>query len=107
MGYQLPPTHAQNIPGLVAVAWNLTQLNFEPRQLLQASMIGQEEDKKEYFINYVPPSRDAIELPRHVVYILIGVVLVVVATYAIVGHLIKDLMHDLAGNLGLLLSATI
>lgn len=69
---------------------------FEHRQLLQLSRRKEEEA---YFVDYIPPARDAITLPRNVVYVLVGVVLVIVATYAIVGHLIKDLMHDLAGNL--------
>ncbi len=74
---------------------NLTQLVFEHRQLLQLSRRKEEEA---YFVDYIPPARDAITLPRNVVYVLVGVVLVIVATYAVVGHLIKDLMHDLAGN---------
>ncbi|KAM7379226.1 hypothetical protein PAMP_004791 [Pampus punctatissimus] len=74
-----------------ALLWNLTQLVFEHRQLLQLSR-----KEEAYFVDYVPPARDAITLPRNVVYVLVGVVLVIVATYAIVGHLIKDLMHDLA-----------
>ncbi|XP_054595355.1 small integral membrane protein 44 [Nothobranchius furzeri] len=73
---------------------NLTQLVFEHRQLLQLSSPKDEEDA--YFVDYVPPARDAITLPRSVVYVLVGVVLIIVVTYAIVGHLIKDLMHDLA-----------
>uniref|UniRef100_A0A096LUG0 Uncharacterized protein n=1 Tax=Poecilia formosa TaxID=48698 RepID=A0A096LUG0_POEFO len=48
------------------------------------------------FVDYIPPARDAITLPRSVVYVLVGAMLIVMATYAIVGHLIKDLMHDLA-----------
>lgn len=78
-----------------ALLLNLTQLVFEHRQLLQLS---RREDEEAYFVDYIPPARDAITLPRNVVYVLIGVVLVILATYAIVGHLIKDLMHDLAGN---------
>lgn len=74
---------------------NLTRLVVEHRQLLQLP-VRKEEDA--YFVDYIPPARDAITLPRNVVYVLVGVVLVIVATYAIVGHLIKDLMHDLAGN---------
>ncbi|GLD58590.1 uncharacterized protein AKAME5_001068900 [Lates japonicus] len=73
---------------------NITQVVFEHRQLLQLPRRREEEEA--YFVDYVPPARDAITLPRNVVYILVGVVLVIVATYAIVGHLIKDLMHDLA-----------
>ncbi|XP_059200169.1 small integral membrane protein 44-like [Centropristis striata] len=77
-----------------ALLVNLTQLVFEHRQLLQLSRKKEEEEA--YFVDYIPPARDAITLPRNVVYVLVGVVLVIVATYAIVGHLIKDLMHDLA-----------
>lgn len=73
----------------------LTRLLVEHRQLLQMPL-RKEEDA--YFLDYRPQARDAIALPRNVLYVLVGVVLVVVATYAIVGHLIKDLMHDLAGN---------
>lgn len=73
---------------------NMTQ--FSQRRLLQFS--GKEEEQEAYFLDYIPPARDAITLPRNVVYVLAGVALIIVATYAIVGHLIKDLMHDLAGN---------
>ena len=79
-----------------ALLLNLTQLVFEHRQLLQLSRRKEEEEA--YFVDYIPPARDAIHLPRSVVYVLVGVALVLVATYAIVGHLIKDLLHDLAGN---------
>ncbi|KAK5859877.1 hypothetical protein PBY51_021397 [Eleginops maclovinus] len=72
---------------------NLTQWVFEHRKILQVSSRKEEEA---YFVDYIPPARDAITLPRNVVYIVAAVVLVIVATYAIVGHLINDLMHDLA-----------
>lgn len=88
------PTVSLNASG-GALLLNLTQLVFEHRQLLQLS---RRKDEDAYFVDYIPPARDAITLPRNVVYVLVGVVLVIVATYAIVGHLIKDLMHDLAGN---------
>ncbi|MEQ2195767.1 hypothetical protein XENOCAPTIV_018076 [Xenoophorus captivus] len=73
---------------------NLTELVFKHRHLLQFSRQKEEEDA--YFVDYIPPARDAINLPGNVVYVLAGAVLIIVATYAIVGHLIKDLMHDLA-----------
>lgn len=76
---------------------NLTQLVLKHRQLLQLSRTKEEEEEA-YFLDYIPPARDAITLPRNVLYVLVGVVLVIVATYAIVGHLINDLLHDLAGN---------
>jgi hypothetical protein len=48
---------------------------------------------------YRPPPLDAIRLPRYVLYLLMATFLVVAVAYAIVGHLIKDLAHDLAGEL--------
>ncbi|KAM5238733.1 small integral membrane protein 44 [Ctenodactylus gundi] len=45
---------------------------------------------------YRPPPLDAIRLPRYVLYLLMAAFLVVAVAYAIVGHLIKDLAHDLA-----------
>ncbi|XP_053436291.1 small integral membrane protein 44 isoform X2 [Nycticebus coucang] len=45
---------------------------------------------------YRPPPLDAIRLPRYVLYLLLAVLVVVAVAYAIVGHLIKDLAHDLA-----------
>lgn len=77
---------------------NTTHLAGEHRRLLQLFGRQEEEDEGAYFVDYIPPARDAINLPRNVIYVLVGLVMVVIATYAIVGHLIKDLMHDLAGN---------
>lgn len=48
---------------------------------------------------YRPPPLDAVRLPRYVLYLLMAALLVVAVAYAIVGHLIKDLAHDLAGEL--------
>lgn len=45
---------------------------------------------------YRPPALDAIRLPRYALYLLMAAILVVAVAYAIVGHLIKDLAHDLA-----------
>ncbi|XP_045155984.1 uncharacterized protein LOC123522774 [Echinops telfairi] len=45
---------------------------------------------------YQPPPLDTIHLPRDVLYLLLAGLLVVAVAYAIVGHLIKDLAHDLA-----------
>ncbi|KAM9720136.1 uncharacterized protein ACNS7B_020702 isoform 1-T1 [Menidia menidia] len=87
------PTVALNTSGGVQLL-NFSQLEFDHRRLLQ--LYRRKEEAEAYFVDYIPPARDAITLPRSVVYVLVGVVLVVVATYAIVSHLIKDLMHDLA-----------
>uniref|UniRef100_G3TTT1 Small integral membrane protein 44 n=1 Tax=Loxodonta africana TaxID=9785 RepID=G3TTT1_LOXAF len=45
---------------------------------------------------YRPPPLDAIRLPQDALYLLLAALLVVAVAYAIVGHLIKDLAHDLA-----------
>lgn len=58
-----------------------------------------EEDGTVIFESYIPPSRDAIHLPTYVLYLLIAVLIVVGVLYAIIGHLIKDLIHDCAGLL--------
>ncbi|XP_050925716.1 uncharacterized protein LOC127142340 [Lates calcarifer] len=55
-----------------------------------------EEDGTVIFESYIPPSRDAIHLPTYVLYLLIAVLIVVGVLYAIIGHLIKDLIHDCA-----------
>lgn len=47
---------------------------------------------------YKPPPRDLIQLPRSVVYLVMAALVVVAVAYAIVGHLIKDLMLDITGN---------
>lgn len=44
---------------------------------------------------YKPPPRDLIQLPKSVLYLLMAAVVVVAVAYAIVGHLIKDLMLDI------------
>lgn len=48
---------------------------------------------------YKPPPRDLIQLPRSVIYLLMAALVVVAVAYAIVGHLIKDLMLDITGTL--------
>ncbi|XP_012584873.1 PREDICTED: small integral membrane protein 24 [Condylura cristata] len=45
---------------------------------------------------YRPPPLDSVRLPRYALYLLLAALLVVAVAYAIVGHLIKDLAHDLA-----------
>ncbi|XP_066548551.1 small integral membrane protein 44 [Amia ocellicauda] len=47
------------------------------------------------YTDYKPPARDAIPLPKAVLYLVMAALVVVVVAYAIVGHLIKDLVHDL------------
>lgn len=65
-----------------------------PRHLLQSPP---EEDGVLY-VDYKPPALDSIRLPRYVLYLMMAATLVLVVAYAIVGHLIKDLVHDFAGE---------
>ncbi|KAM8879165.1 uncharacterized protein AB9W97_014669 isoform 1-T1 [Spinachia spinachia] len=44
---------------------------------------------------YKPPPRDVIQLPKSILYLLVAALVVVAVAYAIVGHLIKDLMLDI------------
>uniref|UniRef100_A0A3Q2E3V7 Si:ch211-276a17.5 n=1 Tax=Cyprinodon variegatus TaxID=28743 RepID=A0A3Q2E3V7_CYPVA len=44
---------------------------------------------------YKPPPKDLIQLPKSVLYLLMAALVVVAVAYAIVGHLIKDLMLDI------------
>lgn len=50
------------------------------------------------FETYIPPSRDAVYLPTYALYLLIAVTVLLGVLYAIIGHLIKDLIHDFAGR---------
>ncbi|KAL6468177.1 hypothetical protein MHYP_G00238540 [Metynnis hypsauchen] len=52
-----------------------------------------------FFKNYIPPARDAIHMPIHVFYMLLATIVIIMTLYAIIGHLIKDLIHDLADRL--------
>ncbi|XP_077187904.1 small integral membrane protein 44 [Paroedura picta] len=46
------------------------------------------------FTDDQPPAPDAFHVPRHVLYLVMAAILVVVAAYAIVGHLIDELARD-------------
>ncbi|EMP25470.1 hypothetical protein UY3_17450 [Chelonia mydas] len=52
-------------------------------------------ENDQLYKEYKPPARDAIPLPKAVLYLLMAALVVVAVAYAIVGHLIKDLVHDL------------
>lgn len=65
------------------------------RHLMQSQEGGKEDA---LFTDYKPPPLDSIYLPRYVLYLLMAVIVVVVVAYAIVGHLINDLVHDFAGE---------
>ncbi len=55
-------------------------------------------EEEVFFKNYIPPARDAIHLPIHIFYIILASIVIMATLYAIIGHLIKDLIHDLAGE---------
>jgi hypothetical protein len=57
-----------------------------------------EPQEEVFFENYKPPSRDAITLPNYVIYLFLASVVALIALYAIIRHLIKELIHDLAGT---------
>lgn len=57
-------------------------------------------DNDQLYKEYKPPPRDAIPLPKAVLYLLMAALVVVAVAYAIVGHLIKDLIHDFIGECG-------
>ncbi|XP_053084506.1 uncharacterized protein LOC128317263 [Pangasianodon hypophthalmus] len=51
-------------------------------------------DVETVYVEYRPPARDFFDPPRAPLYAAMGAALVLVVAYAIVGHLIKDLMHE-------------
>ncbi|KAG5849987.1 hypothetical protein ANANG_G00077510, partial [Anguilla anguilla] len=46
------------------------------------------------YTDYKSPPRDSIPLPKAVLYLVMAALVVVAVAYAIVGHLVKDLVHD-------------
>ncbi|XP_058026496.1 small integral membrane protein 44 [Ahaetulla prasina] len=50
------------------------------------------------YSDYQPPPLDFIPVPKAVLYMLMAVMVIVSVAYAIIGHLIKDLAHDLAAQ---------
>ncbi|KAM9331482.1 small integral membrane protein 44 [Gastrophryne carolinensis] len=56
----------------------------------------EEETEGPLYLDYKPPALDAIQLPTYVLYLLMAALVVIVVAYAIVGHLMKDLLHDFA-----------
>ncbi|XP_026100095.1 uncharacterized protein LOC113070963 [Carassius auratus] len=53
------------------------------------------ESDQEYTDDKTPP-RDSILLPKAVLYLVMAALVVVAVAYAIVGHLLKDLVHEFA-----------
>lgn len=71
---------------------------------LEPPLLPPSGEEEVFFKNYIPPARDAIHLPIHVFYIILASIIIVMTLYAIIGHLIKDLIHDLAGEMVTLLT---
>ncbi|XP_051518887.1 uncharacterized protein LOC127420553 [Myxocyprinus asiaticus] len=46
------------------------------------------------YTDYKTPPRDSILLPKSVLYLVMAALVVVAVAYAIVGHLVKDLVHE-------------
>lgn len=63
---------------------------------MEAELETEEIPEDVFFVNYKPPSRDAVTLPNHIIYLLLASIAAIIALYAIIRHLIKDLIHDLA-----------
>ncbi|CAK6952462.1 uncharacterized protein LOC122994152 [Scomber scombrus] len=66
----------------------------EPVDSLRVRYRG--EDGTVLFESYIPPSRDAVHMPNYMLYLLIASFILMGVLYAIIGHLIKDLIHDCA-----------
>ncbi|KAM8930482.1 uncharacterized protein RCH25_006372 [Pelodytes ibericus] len=60
--------------------------------LFQYSYSESEEDQ--LYKDYKPPPKEPVPLPKAVLYLLMAALVMVAVVYAIVGHLIKDLIHD-------------
>ncbi|XP_066431042.1 small integral membrane protein 44 [Eleutherodactylus coqui] len=63
---------------------------------LLTQQVMEEETEEPLYHDYKPPALDAIQLPKYVLYLLMAALVVIVVAYAIVGHLMKDLLHDFA-----------
>ncbi|KAM7012261.1 uncharacterized protein LKV04_022782 [Tautogolabrus adspersus] len=50
------------------------------------------------FTDYRTPARDSIPLPKAVLYLVMAALVVVAVAYAIVGHLVKDVVNEFVGG---------
>lgn len=51
------------------------------------------------YTDYRTPPRDSMPLPKAVLYLVMAALVVVAVAYAIVGHLVKDVVNDFVGML--------
>lgn len=49
------------------------------------------------YTDYRTPARDSIPLPKAVLYLVMAALVVVAVAYAIVGHLVKDVVNEFVG----------
>lgn len=49
------------------------------------------------YTDYRTPARDSMPLPKAVLYLVMAALVVVAVAYAIVGHLVKDVVNDFVG----------
>lgn len=80
--------------GSLAPGRGVADGTLEMRHLLQDTP----EREEALYTDYKPPALDAVRLSCYVLYLLMAAVVVGLIAYAIVGHLIKDLVHDFAGE---------
>lgn len=50
------------------------------------------------YTDYRTPPKESIPLPKAVLYLVMAALVVVAVAYAIVGHLVKDLVHEFVGK---------
>ncbi|XP_063283832.1 uncharacterized protein LOC134568990 [Pelobates fuscus] len=53
-----------------------------------------ESEEDQLYKDYKPPPKEPVPLPKAVLYLLMAALVMVAVAYAIVGHIIKDLIHD-------------
>lgn len=51
-------------------------------------------DEEQLYKDYKPPPKEPVPLPKAVLYLLMAALIMVAVAYVIVGHFIKDLIHD-------------
>lgn len=83
-------------------SWDLFQLV----EMDRVNDTVQSELSSQYFVQnveplykeYKPLPKDLIQLPKAVLYLTMASLVIVAVAYAIVGHLIKDLLLDITGT---------
>lgn len=84
----------------VSQAWPVNTSTFNRAETLALlTQHSSSSDESPLYSDYKPPNFD-FPVPKSVLYMFMAAAVVVGVAYAIVGHLIKDLTHDLAGESG-------